>query len=59
MEFISKRWKLAGRPTYCMILREENVSGEYFRPMLDLLVAMKNGFVNGIRVRVGRVHVSF
>ncbi|VDN59284.1 unnamed protein product [Dracunculus medinensis] len=56
MEFISKRWKLAGRPTYCMILREENVSGEYFRPMLDLLVAMKNGFVNGIRVRVGRVH---
>ncbi|VDM37266.1 unnamed protein product [Toxocara canis] len=56
LEFISKRWKLAGRPTFCLVLREENVSGEYFSHMLDLLVSMKNGFVNGVRVRIGRVH---
>ena len=42
-----------------MVLREENVSVEYFSHMLDLLVAMKNGFVNGVRVRIGRVHVSY
>ncbi|VDK55544.1 unnamed protein product [Anisakis simplex] len=56
LEFISKRWKLAGRPTFCLVLREENVSGEYFSHMLDLLVSMKNGFVEGVRVRIGRVH---
>lgn len=39
-----------------MVLREENVSGEYFDSMLDLLVCLKNGYVNGIRVRIGRVH---
>ncbi|VDN35650.1 unnamed protein product [Gongylonema pulchrum] len=58
LEFMSKRWKLSGRPTFCMVLREENVSGEYFSHMLDLLIALKNGYVNGVRVRVGRVHVS-
>ncbi|KAK0399096.1 hypothetical protein QR680_002897 [Steinernema hermaphroditum] len=56
IEFVAKRWKLAGRPTFCIVLREENVSGEYFDPMLDLLVKLKNGFINGIRVRLGRVH---
>ena len=59
IEFVARRWKLAGRPTFCMVLREENVIGEYFDHMLDLLVALKTGFVNGIRVRVGRIHVSF
>lgn len=54
--FVSQRWKLAGRPTFCMVLREENVAGEYFGHLLDLLVAMKNGYVNGVRVRIGRVH---
>ncbi|MFH4977840.1 hypothetical protein AB6A40_004549 [Gnathostoma spinigerum] len=54
--FISKRWKLAGRPTFSMLVREENLSGEYFNHMLDLLVALKNGFVSGVRVRIGRVH---
>jgi hypothetical protein len=29
-----------------MVLREENVVGEYFEQILDLLVGMKNGFVN-------------
>jgi len=56
IEFVARRWKLAGRPTFCMVLREENVIGEYFDHMLDLLVALKTGFVNGIRVRVGRIH---
>ncbi|ETN79480.1 phosphorylase kinase alpha/beta [Necator americanus] len=56
IEFVSRRWKLAGRPTMCLLLREENVIGEYFDHILDLLVQLKNGHVNGIRVRMGRVH---
>uniref|UniRef100_A0A914XRT9 Phosphorylase b kinase regulatory subunit n=1 Tax=Plectus sambesii TaxID=2011161 RepID=A0A914XRT9_9BILA len=54
--FVAKRWKLAGRPTFCVILREDNVVGEHFDQMLELLVNLKNGFVDGVRVRVGRVH---
>ena len=30
--------------------------GEYFDAMLDLLVSLKNGYLNGIRVRIGRIH---
>ncbi|OZC10490.1 phosphorylase kinase alpha/beta [Onchocerca flexuosa] len=56
LEFISRRWKLTGRPTFCMVLREETMSGEYFSHMLDLLISLKNGCISGIRVRVGRVH---
>ncbi|CAJ0601597.1 unnamed protein product [Cylicocyclus nassatus] len=56
IEFVSRRWKLAGRPTMCLLIREENIVGEYFDHILDLLVQLKNGYVNGIRVRMGRVH---
>lgn len=58
----------------CIVLREENVAGEkgerarkgerenipgeYLDHILDLLVQLKNGYVNGVRVRLGRVHVS-
>ncbi|KAI6236314.1 Phosphorylase b kinase regulatory subunit [Aphelenchoides besseyi] len=56
IEFIARRWKLAGHPTFCIILREANVVGEYFQQILDLLVGMKNGFVNRTRVRIGRIH---
>ncbi|KAI6223548.1 Phosphorylase b kinase regulatory subunit [Aphelenchoides fujianensis] len=56
IEFIASRWKLSGHPTFCIILREENVVGEYFELILDLLVGMKNGFVNRTRVRIGRIH---
>lgn len=56
IEFVARRWKLAGRPTMCLLLREENFVGEYFDHILDLLVQLKNGHVNGIRVRLGRVH---
>ncbi|KAK6021919.1 hypothetical protein OSTOST_12398, partial [Ostertagia ostertagi] len=56
IEFVARRWKLTGRPTMCLLLREENIVGEYFDHILDLLVQLKTGYVNGIRVRVGRVH---
>ncbi|VDM53551.1 unnamed protein product [Angiostrongylus costaricensis] len=56
IDFVARRWKLAGRPTMCLLLREENIVGEYFDHILDLLVQLKNGHVNSIRVRLGRVH---
>lgn len=58
IDFVSRRWKLAGRPTMCIVLREENFEGEYFEHVLNLLVQLKNGVVNGRRVRLGRAHVG-
>ncbi|KAK6052039.1 phosphorylase kinase alpha/beta, partial [Cooperia oncophora] len=43
IEFVAKRWKLTGRPTMCLLLREENIVGEYFEHILDLLVQLKTG----------------
>ncbi|KAK6029861.1 phosphorylase kinase alpha/beta, partial [Ostertagia ostertagi] len=49
IEFVARRWKLTGRPTMCLLLREENIVGEYFDHILDLL-SRATGYVNGIRV---------
>ena len=57
IEFVAKRWKLAGRPTFVVVLREENVISDYFEKILDLLVSLKRGHINGVRVRIGRIHV--
>ncbi len=54
---MAKRWKLAGRPTFCVLLKEENLIGDHFYKMLELLTSCKNGYVDGVRVRVGRVQV--
>uniref|UniRef100_A0A0N5A3W4 Phosphorylase b kinase regulatory subunit n=1 Tax=Parastrongyloides trichosuri TaxID=131310 RepID=A0A0N5A3W4_PARTI len=56
IDFVAKRWKLTGRPTFCLLLRDENVLGQFFNNMLNLLVCLKNGHMNGVRVRVGRIH---
>ncbi|VDP03041.1 unnamed protein product, partial [Soboliphyme baturini] len=53
--FVARRWQLAGRPTYCVLLTEPLVVGEHFASILDLLVDMKNGRCNNVRVRLGRV----
>lgn len=39
-------------------MRRGSIPGEYLDHILDLLVQLKNGYVNGVRVRLGRVHVS-
>ncbi|XP_052222503.1 phosphorylase b kinase regulatory subunit beta-like isoform X2 [Dreissena polymorpha] len=55
LAFLSKCWKLAGRPTFCMLIRENNIRGQNFSEFLDLLAQFKSGDVDGIRVRVGRL----
>lgn len=55
LAFLSKCWKLAGRPTFCMLIRENNIRGKNFSEFLDLLAQFKSGDVDGIRVRVGRL----
>jgi len=58
LAFLSKCWKLAGRPTFCMLIRENNIRGQNFSEFLDLLAQFKSGDVDGIKVRVGKLQVN-
>ncbi|XP_046550516.1 LOW QUALITY PROTEIN: phosphorylase b kinase regulatory subunit beta-like [Haliotis rubra] len=59
LAFLSKRWKLSGRLTWCMVIRENSISklqrGHNFGEFLDLLSQFKKGSVDGIRVSLGRL----
>lgn len=55
LAFLGRCWKLAGRPTFCMIIREENLNGPSSRYILDLLTQFKQGDCDGTKVRLGRL----
>ncbi|XP_059167823.1 phosphorylase b kinase regulatory subunit beta-like isoform X2 [Physella acuta] len=55
LAFLAKCWKLSGRPTWCMVIRENAIRGHNFVEFLELLSQFKKGDVDGIRVRVGRL----
>ncbi|XP_033753778.1 phosphorylase b kinase regulatory subunit beta-like isoform X2 [Pecten maximus] len=55
LAFLSQCWKLYGRPTFCMILRENNIRGQNFGEFLDLLAQFKRGQVDNIRIRLGKL----
>ncbi|KAI0220911.1 Phosphorylase b kinase regulatory subunit beta [Lamellibrachia satsuma] len=55
LAFLSKCWKLAGRPTFCMIIREDNLRGPNARYIFQLLAQFKRGDCDGIKVRLGRL----
>jgi len=53
--FLGKCWKLAGRPTFCMVIREENIRGPNAQYLMNLLAQFKRGDCDGIKVRLGRL----
>ncbi|XP_041375340.1 phosphorylase b kinase regulatory subunit beta-like isoform X2 [Gigantopelta aegis] len=55
LAFLSKCWKLSGRPTWCMLIRENAIRGYNFGGFLDLLAQFKKGMVDGVRVKIGRL----
>ncbi|XP_005099610.1 phosphorylase b kinase regulatory subunit beta isoform X2 [Aplysia californica] len=55
LAFLAKCWKLSGRPTWCMVIRENAIRGQNFTEFLELLSQFKKGDVDGIRVRLGRL----
>ncbi|KAH9489748.1 hypothetical protein Btru_036653 [Bulinus truncatus] len=55
LAFLAKCWKLSGRPTWCMVIRENAIRGHNFAEFLELLSQFKKGDVDGIRVRLGRL----
>ncbi|KAI7690073.1 putative phosphorylase b kinase regulatory subunit beta [Sarcoptes scabiei] len=57
LNFVGKYWRMNGRPTVCIILREENLRDVKFKEMLDLLVQFKRGYLSstGLKIKIGRL----
>ncbi|XP_071549609.1 probable phosphorylase b kinase regulatory subunit beta isoform X2 [Panulirus ornatus] len=55
LHFVGKYWRLSGRPTVCILIREEHMRDVHFRKLLDLLAMLKTGYCDGLKVRTGRL----
>nr|CAD7596405.1 unnamed protein product [Timema genevievae] len=55
LQFVGKYWRLSGRPTVCLLIREEHMRDPQFKEMLDLLAMLKKGHCDGTKVRIGRL----
>uniref|UniRef100_A0A8C5SXE0 Phosphorylase b kinase regulatory subunit n=1 Tax=Laticauda laticaudata TaxID=8630 RepID=A0A8C5SXE0_LATLA len=55
LQFIKQYWKMHGRPLFLVLIREDNIRGSRFNPILDMLASFKKGVVGGVKVRVDRL----
>uniref|UniRef100_A0A3Q2H980 Phosphorylase b kinase regulatory subunit n=1 Tax=Equus caballus TaxID=9796 RepID=A0A3Q2H980_HORSE len=55
LQFIKQYWKMHGRPIFLVLIREDNIRGSRFTPVLDMLAAFKKGIVGGVKVHVDRL----
>ncbi|NXW09498.1 KPBB kinase, partial [Fregetta grallaria] len=55
LQFIKQYWKMHGRPLFVVLIREDNIRGSRFNPILDMLAAFRKGIVGGVKVHVDRV----
>lgn len=44
-----------GRPLFLVLIREDNIRGSRFNPILDMLAAFKKGIIGGVKVHVDRL----
>ena len=49
------RWRLRGRPTYCIVIREDNMRDQQFPELLALLLEIKNLRIDNVKVSLGRM----
>ncbi|XP_022700055.1 probable phosphorylase b kinase regulatory subunit beta isoform X2 [Varroa jacobsoni] len=55
LHFVGKYWRMSGRPTMAILIREENMRDSHFRQLLELLAMLKSGNCYGLKVRLGRL----
>ncbi|MBN3304867.1 KPBB kinase, partial [Amia calva] len=55
LQFIKQYWKMQGRPLFCVLIREDNIRGSRFNPVLDMLASFKKGNVGDVKVHVDRL----
>ncbi|XP_066511040.1 phosphorylase b kinase regulatory subunit beta-like [Hoplias malabaricus] len=55
LQFIKQCWKMPGRPLFLVLIREDNIKGSRFNPVLDMLASFKKGVIGGVKVHVDRL----
>ncbi|XP_056612781.1 phosphorylase b kinase regulatory subunit beta isoform X2 [Triplophysa dalaica] len=55
LQFIKQCWKMSGRPLFLALIREDNIKGSRFNPILDMLASFKKGNIGGVKVHVDRL----
>ncbi|KAL3244039.1 hypothetical protein MRX96_019610 [Rhipicephalus microplus] len=55
LTFVGKYWRMSGRPTLAIVIREDNMRDAHFKELLDLLAMLKKGHCDGLKVRLGRL----
>ncbi|KAJ7985910.1 hypothetical protein DPEC_G00345370 [Dallia pectoralis] len=55
LQFIKHSWKMKGRPLFLVLIREDNIKGSRFNPVLDMLASFKKGRIGGVKVHVDRL----
>ncbi|KAK5606352.1 hypothetical protein CRENBAI_022882 [Crenichthys baileyi] len=58
LQFIKQCWKMQGRPLFLVLIREDNIKGSRFNPVLDMLASFKKGIIGGVKVHVDRLQLS-
>ncbi|XP_071785537.1 phosphorylase b kinase regulatory subunit beta-like [Asterias amurensis] len=53
--FMRRSWTMSGRPTICILIKEDHFSGAKGSEMLDMLAMFKRGSCGGIRIKVDRL----
>ncbi|KAM7535495.1 hypothetical protein Aperf_G00000092020 [Anoplocephala perfoliata] len=52
--FLSKWWRMKGRPNYCFLVKEDMVIGQGREQLIRFLVSLQNNYVDGVRIVLGR-----
>uniref|UniRef100_A0A0X3PN91 Phosphorylase b kinase regulatory subunit n=1 Tax=Schistocephalus solidus TaxID=70667 RepID=A0A0X3PN91_SCHSO len=52
--FLSKCWRMKGRPTYCFLVKEDMILGPGRDQLIRFLVSLQNTYVDGVRIVLGR-----
>ncbi|XP_028665477.1 phosphorylase b kinase regulatory subunit beta isoform X1 [Erpetoichthys calabaricus] len=55
LQFIKQYWRMHGRPLFLVLIREDNIRGSRFNPILDMLASFKKGNIGGVKVHVDRL----
>ncbi len=57
LKFISRCWRLSGRPTVCLLVTESHMRDPQFTVLLNFLSELRSGSVDGVKIRLGRMQV--
>ena len=55
LKFISRCWRLSGRPTVCILVTEGHMRDPQFPVLLRFLSELRSGSVDGVKIRLGRL----